>query len=212
MQTEVFRRVEENSSSPVFSTLAQVKESINKGYREIADATEYYELSDQLNLAASQYVYDLTTQATWNNIPLYTILSVKACHNDQTNRWMRPCTVRDLDAQFWKWEAAVGQPDQFCIRGLWWLQFDRAVSATGGTVTVYFTALPTDLSANGDTPGFPQEFHLALVDFAVYDLLCQDRETRKSLFFYERYKAREEALRKYVGQRESIDRVGVIGR
>lgn len=208
MQTEVFRRLEESSSSPVFWTLAQIKESINKGYREIADATEYYEVNDTVPLTTAVYAYDLT-DASYSFSP--TILTVKACYNNQTKRWMTSGTVRDWDAEFWQWEHAVGEPVQFTIRGLWWLQFDRAVSSTAGTVTVYYTAIPTDLSANSDTPGFPQEFHLALVDYAIYDLLCQDREPKKALFYFERYKARQEALKRYVDQRTGIDRVGVMG-
>lgn len=205
MQTEVFRRLEESSSSPVFWSLAAVKESINKGLREIADATEYNETNDTLELVAGQYAYDIASALTSN------LLSVKACYNDQTKRWMRSGAVREWDAEFWKWEAAVGEPDQFTLRGLLWIELDRAVSATAGTVTVYFTYLPNDLSANGDTPGFPQEFHLALVDFALYDLLCQDREPKKALFYWERYKAWQEALKRYVDQRTGIDRVGVMG-
>ncbi len=209
MQAEVFRRLEESSASPIFWTVAQVKEAINKGQREISDATEWYETSDTIALTASQYVYDLTDAvAGLSPLPL----SVKACRNDQTLRWMRPTTVRELDtAGLQRWETSVGEPDMFAIRGLYWLQFERAVSSTAGTVTVFYSALPADLSANGDTPAFPQEFHLALVDFALYDLLCQDRENHKAIYFWEKYKTREEKLKRYVQQRESIDRVGVLG-
>lgn len=210
MQTEVFRRLEEASGAPVFWTLAQIKESINKGYREISDSTEWYEVTDTIALTANQYVYDMTS-ATEGLSPA--ALTVKACWNDQTDRWMTPTDVRTLDnAGYYKWETATGEPDMWYIRGLWWLGFERAVAATAGTVTVYYSALPADLSADADTPAFPQEFHLALVEFAVYDCLCQDRENTKALYFYTRYIVKREALRKYVQQRDSKDRVGVIGR
>lgn len=208
LKLEVTRRLDESSSSPVFWTQAQIGESINKGLREIADATEYYETSDTIALTAATYAYDLT-DSTWSFSP--TILSVRACHNDQTNRWMRPTTVKEMDRKYAKWETQVGEPDQYMLRGLWWLEFDLAVSSTAGTVTVYYTALPTDLSSGSDTPGFPQEYHLALVDYALYDCLCQEGENTKSLYYYGRYKEREEGLRRYVQQRLIHDRVGAFG-
>lgn len=208
LKAEVTRRLDESSSSPAYYTQAQIGESLNKGLREIGDATEFYETSDTIALTASTYAYELT-DSQWSFSP--TILSVRACQNNQTNRWMRPVTVKEMDRQFLKWETQVGEPDQYMIRGLWWLEFDLAVSSTAGTVTVYYTALPADLSAGADTPGFPQEYHLALVDFALYDCLCQEGENIKALYYYRRYKEREEGLKKYVQQRLIHDRVGAFG-
>src|SRR5687767_16033928 len=116
MQGEVFRRLEESSGTPIFWTLAQVKEALNKGYREISDETEWYETTDTVALTADVYVYDLTSELS----PLP--LTVKACWNDQTDRWMTPTTVRRLDEQGnFKWETAVGEPDMWYMRGHHWL-------------------------------------------------------------------------------------------
>lgn len=204
LQTEVFRRLEENSVTPVYWTLAQIKAAINRGFIEISDATEWYETSASVPVSAGVYVANVET-----GFPGF--LAIKALRNDQTGRWMRPATVRELDQSYMKWETATGEPDRYTIRAPFWIGFDRAVTGASSTLTLYYTSLPTELADNSDIPAFPQEFHLALVDFAVYDLLCQDRENAKALYFFKRYKIREEQLRAYVAQRESMDRIGVLG-
>lgn len=209
LTSEVTRRLDEASPTGAFWTQTQIKESINKAYRLISDAAEWYETTHTIALTAGQYHYDMfDSVAGLSPLPL----TVRACHNDQTNRWMRPTTARRMDQEYMKWETATGEPDQYMIHGIQWLVFDRAVTVTAGTVTVYYTAMPTDLSANGDTPAFPQEFHFGLIDGAMYDLMCQDRENNKARFYYDRYRVREEGLKRYVNQRESLDRVGVLGR
>ena len=165
---------------------------------------EWNETSTSLSLTASTTYYDLSSLISNK------LLTVKRIFNDQTSGWLTARDVRDFDQTYQQWEQITGEPTQYIVRGLWWLRFDRYKTSTSGTVTVYYTLVPADLSADGDTPGFPQEFHYSLVDFAVADLLFQDAETKKGLKFWARYKAIEEALRRYVLGRASFDRVGVL--
>ena len=204
MQTEVARRIEESTGSPVFWTVAQIKEAINRGYRETADVAEWNETSTALSLTADTTYFDLSTLINTR------ILTVKRAYNDQTSQWLTPRDVRDFDRDFHQWENITGEPSQFIVRGLWWLRFDRYKTATSGTVTVYYTTVPTDLSADADTPAFPQEFHLALVEFAVADLLFQDAETKKGMKFWMRYKVLEDGLKRFPNQRALLDRIGVL--
>lgn len=205
LQTEVARRIEESTGSPAFWTVAQIKEAINRGYRETADVAEWNETSTSLSLTANTTYYDLSTLIINTRI-----LTVKRIYNDQTSRWLTPRDVLDFDRRFKQWENTTGEPGEFIVRGLWWLRFDRYKTATSGTVTVYYTAVPTDLSADGDTPAFPQEFHLALVEYAVADLLFQDAETKKGMKSWSRFLALQEGLRRHVNQRASLDRVGAL--
>jgi hypothetical protein len=204
LQTEVARRIEESTGSPAFWSVADIKASINRGYRETADVAEWNETSTALSLTASTTYYDLSSLINTR------ILTVKRIFNDQTSQWMSARDVMDFDRCFQQWENSTGEPGQFLIRGLWWLRFDRYKLATSGTATVYYTEIPADLSADGDTPAFPQEFHYALVEFAVADLLFQDAETKKGMKFWARYKVLEDGLKRYANQRTLLDRLAVL--
>lgn len=204
MQTEVARRIEESTGSPAFWSVADIKAAINRGYRETADVAEWNETSASLSITANTTYYDLSSLINTR------LLTVKRIYNDQTSQWLVPRDVKDFDQAFQQWENATGEPTQFLIRGLWWLRFDRYKSTTSGTFTTYYTEIPADLSADGDTPGFPQEFHFALVEFAVADLLFQDAETKKGMQFWARYKVLEDGLKRYANQRTLLDRIGML--
>lgn len=184
--------------------MAEIKRAINRGYRETADVAEWNETSTALSLTANTTYFDLSTLISNK------VLTVKRAYNNQTSQWLVPRDVRDFDENYQQWENITGEPSQFIVRGLWWLRFDRYKTSTSGTVTIHYTLVPTDLSADADTPAFPQEFHLALVDFAVADLLFQDAETKKGMRYWLRYKAGEEALKRYANQRAQVDRQGAL--
>lgn len=200
MQTEVFRRMEESSSSPVFFALAQVKEAINDGLFDLADLTEVYETAENEAFTTSTY-YNLSTALS------NTVLSVQGVFNGTTNRWLTPTSVEELDAGWGRWEDATGNPDQFVIRGHYWLGTFPKLASASGNMNVRYSYIPSALSADGDTPTFPSEFHPALVEYACYDLLCQEREHDKAMKFYARYLEIVERLIKYNKARASYDRV-----
>lgn len=198
MQTEVFRRLDEDSVSPAFWSLVDVKQAINEGYDDLSELTEWRETSSSLSLANSNY-YDLSTLVSDVVLTLYSV------RNAQTSKFLDQGTVKQLDTWYRRWEAVIGgEPERYWIRGLYWLGMFPNKGAASGTVTLYYTALPAALSANADTPGFPQEFHLALVDYAVYDLLCQDREYEKAARLWASYQERVAKLRRYVQGRAEI--------
>jgi len=199
MQSEVQRRLEETVAG-VFWLLAQQKEAINDGYFDLADVTEWAETSESENLTTSNN-YDLSS------VLASTVLSVSGIQNTQTNRWLTPSSVQDWDKRSIQWEETTGEPYEFTLAGLWWLRvFPRKASAAG-SLTIHYTYVPVALSADGDTPAFPSEFHPGLVEYALYDLLCQERETDKALAHYAKYLEHREGLRKYVQDRAGYDRV-----
>jgi hypothetical protein len=199
LQTELQRRLEETSTG-VFWALAQQKEALNDAYFEMADATEFAETSESVDLTTDTY-YDLSS--VLDNVPL----TVHGVFSPQLNHWLTPTTVRELDDRWARWVDQAGEPQEFFIRGLWWLGTYPKLSSAAGTMTVHYTYVPAALSADGDTPGFPQEFHVGLLDYAMYDLLCQEREGKKALKFYDSYLGYQERLKQFVQGRAAHDRV-----
>ena len=66
------------------------------------------------------------------------------------------------------------------------------------------------MSADSDTPGFPQEFHFGIVEYALYDLFAQEGDTQKALKHWMDYEAYENALSKYVDGRMAKDKIGAF--
>ena len=64
IRTEVFARLEESSSAPVFWKLSEVNTSINEGYRELSDASEWNESSTTLTFITTKLYYNLRTALT----------------------------------------------------------------------------------------------------------------------------------------------------
>jgi len=204
LQTEVFRRLEEDSSSPDFHTLQKIKDSINEGYEEISEATEWYETNLNISLTTSTY-YDLSSLTT------RPFLSLSRVFNNQINQWLVTTDYRELDNQFPMWEANTGEPTKILMRGAWWLGLYPKAPAASGTIKLYHTGMPAALSADGDTPGFPQEFHPALLDYATYDRLCHDRQFDKAMQYWQAYQQGEQKLAEYVRSRIRMDRVPMMG-
>ena len=202
LKTEVFRRLNESSSSPVYWTEADVEESLNDGYQELADATEWYERHVTMDLLSHRTYYDMryVAEDTW--------LGPRRCFNNQTSRWLDPSNVNDFDSERVKWEDNGGEPQRFFMRGSWWFGVWPQPDADSGTLRLYYSGTPPTLTADADTIEIPLEFQEGVIEYAVYDLLAQEAETAKALSHWNAYKVFETALKAWVGGRLSPDRVG----
>jgi hypothetical protein len=204
IRTEVFARLEESSSAPVFWKLSEVNTSINEGYRELSDASEWNESSATLTFITTKLYYNLRTTLT------NSFLSLKRIFNVQSDEWLVPVHTRRLDQHDTaQWETSTGDPDKFFMRGGWYLGLTPKPTSSG-TAKVWYTELPSALSADSDTPGFPQEFHFGIVEYALYDLFAQEGDTQKALKHWMDYEAYENALSKYVDGRMAKDKIGAF--
>ena len=202
MQTEVFARLEENSTTPAFWALADVKNALNEGLEEISDASEWLEKNYAVPHVANQLYYNLSTALGSD-----TILTPKHALNNQTNRWIEFREVRDLDRQLLEWETVTGEEEQCVLRGLWWFGIFPHSSDAAGSFTVYYSALPPARVNDADSPNFPEEYHYGLVEYALGDLLSQERDYRKALAHFTEYSQYERGLTEYVQGRISKDRI-----
>ena len=203
LQTEVFRRLDEDSSSPAFWSLADVKTAINEGYEEMSDASEWYERNANLTLLSKRTYYDLRTALGSEQV-----LTLKHAYNQTTRRWLYPGELRELDYRtFHQWEDITGEPEQFFLRGLFWLGTFPKQTADLGSLKLYYTAIPLALSDDADEPGFPEEFQYGLVEYAIGDLLAQEAETQKALAHFDEYLNYEAGLTAWTEGRIALDRI-----
>lgn len=202
MQSEVRTRL--NESTTAFYTDADIAAALNEGLAEMADATEFYERVANITLQIDRTWYDLSS------ILPDTFLSPRRIWNSVGNWWLIPTTVRDLDSKLALWETPHGQPNEYVLRGNWWLGVFPKTATDQSGLRVAYTAIPPDMSNDSDEPGFPREFHFGLVEYALFDCLSQQRETQKALGYWKSYKGYEAALRQWVEKRQSLDRVEVL--
>jgi hypothetical protein len=200
IRAEVRRRLGDNTA---FWTDANINDSINEGLEEMAEASEYYETSETENLSASSPIYDLSSLLDND------ILRVSSIWNTQKEQWMQPTGPHLLNRKYARWEAITGEPESYYFRGLWHLRFFPKVAASSGTFTVYYSAVPPLLALDTQSPGFPEEYHYGLVEYALYDLLSQDQETNEALLHWAEYLGYEAGLFRWVKDRGN--RAGVMG-
>jgi hypothetical protein len=203
MQAEV--RIILNEATANFWSDADIQDSLNEGYEEISDATEWYERMTNIPLWSGRTYFDLRELLSDELIAPRRAVSV------QTDKWLSPSSVRTQDGKYRQWERNFGDPDVMFMRGLWWLGWHPKPSADGGFVRLYFSALPPEMSSDTDEPAMPEEYHLGLVEYAAYDLLAQDAEVKKALYHWQQYMGYESKLREYVQGRITQDKVGQFG-
>lgn len=174
---------------------ADIQTAINAGYAELSDASEWCERFLTIDLLNNRPYYDLQTLIG------PTFLSLKPAFHADTNRWLMPTPVRQLDAGDNRWERVTGVPQRMMLRGWRWFGLYPRTQADGGTLKVYYTALPAPLIADADEPGFPETFQDALIDFACADLWAQDAETQWALAAELKYLTGEQALSRWVQER-----------
>lgn len=206
MITEVFTRLDENQSAPVYWSLTDIKAALNEGLDELADASEYYKTSQSINLVADATYYDLL--ALFTREPLL----VTAVFNPQTSRWLFQTNVDRLDGMTYaRWGTVTGEPEHHFFRGLWKMGLFPKHGASSGTVEAEAAAMPPAMVADADKPGFPADFHYGCVEHAIYSLLAEDGEMDESLAHFKEYKSYEAGLIEWVQSRARSDRTGVVG-
>lgn len=191
MRAEVARRLAEVGGR-VFWSDDDINTAVNDGLMELADATEFNEASLEIDLREDRPFYDLRTLVG------PTFLSLKPTFDPQTNRWLIPSSVAQMDTRDRRWEYVTGEPQRIFMRGLWWLGLFPRIQAEVGSLKLYHTALPAPLDDDADEPAFPDTFHMGCVAFAVADLWAQDGETARCLVAWAEYLVVEAQLDAWV--------------
>lgn len=106
-----------------------------------------------------------------------------------------------------RWEINLGMPQKIFMRGLFYLGIFPLQNGDTGLMRFYYTAMPPALVNDSDEPGFPSEFQRGLVQYALFDLYAQDRETQKAMIHWQQYIEIEQQFVDYVQHRIGIDRL-----
>lgn len=203
LRNEVQTRLAEDTTNPVFWSDADVDEAINDGYEEMSDVAEWYERGANIPLLSQVRYYDLRTALGGD-----TFLSPRRCFNPLTNWWLKPSEPRDMDFHTYRrWEINLGMPQKIFMRGLFYLGIFPLQNGDTGLMRFYYTAMPPALVNDSDEPGFPSEFQRGLVQYALFDLYAQDRETQKAMIHWQQYIEIEQQFVDYVQHRIGIDRL-----
>jgi hypothetical protein len=198
LRTEVFRRLGESSSTPVFWTLADVDAALNEAYNEISDATEWCEKWVTVDLLHARPAYDLRT------VTSDTVLRVGKAFNETTGRWLIPTCAKELDGGYRSWESTMGAAAKLLTHGLWWVSYYPLAGDDEGTVKQYYAALPEPMAVATDTPGFPETLHYGLVEHATADLWSQDAEVDKALQAWQQYLTYENGLKAFMQGKAAV--------
>lgn len=209
MKSSVFTRLEEAESSPIRWSEADIKRAINEGLEELSDGTEFFERYATLKLTPGQIYYDLRSV-----IP-DPILRVTSLYANDTVYWLHATDVRDLDEKTARqWELVDGEPQRYFLRSPWWLGLFPKSTSPASTVRVYYRALHPELVDDLDVPQqLPEDYHEALIAYALYTLLSDDMETTAALRYWQKYQTMEVELASqcFPGGRAAHARIAGMG-
>lgn len=200
MKQQVFQRLAELDVEDDFFSTQDVEESLNEALIELTDATEWYEVTQTLNMLTDRTYYDLRSALSDR------FLSINAVLNNETNRWCEMSVPRLFDSQTARqWEIARYASDHVFMRGLWWLGVFGLPTTDSQSLRVSFAALPPELVLDSDRLDIPTELNLALVEYALYDLLVQDSETGLAMIQWDEFGLEQAKFEAHVGSRTKID-------
>jgi hypothetical protein len=203
----VEERLEEELGSPVRYLESEILDAINDGIEELSDSTEFYERSTVIHLRPLATYYDLRSAASTQ------ILRITSIWSDTRNTWLIPSDVRQLDQESTRqWERATGDSQRWFVRGGWWLGLFPKTNSLDRIIRINAKCLHPRMALRTERPQqLPEEYHPALISYALGDLLSKDGETTKAIQHWTEYGEHEKALALRLRGRVSRDRVGRMG-
>ena len=119
-----------------------------------------------------------------------------------------PSRLQDFDAADMRWQSAIGLPAHYDCLGCDFLAFDRVPATAGTLLEITYAQAPVPLVNTGDLPTIPEQFHPALMDFAIPRLRAQEggREFSKVLPLVQNFLDETAKLAQYVRARNLAHR------
>ena len=158
MRSRVLRRLDEDDTSPVYYTKAEVEAMINRAHRLFAVLTLAPEKTGQIALSANQYAYDLPT--------LFPDLLV-VLRASIDGKKLRPGNLPSFSSANESWRAARGDPTYYAVAGYRRLFITPAPTGSGLNMDVTYAYVPALMTSDSATPSIPEPYHPYLIDLAV---------------------------------------------
>jgi len=121
-------------------------------------------------------------------------------------------TLADLDAENDAWQKTAGAPTRYATLGLDLLAINKQPAGSGTSLDITHAYSPARLSAPANIPAIPEEYHLALADYAFHTLRIKEggREFADTFASFQRFLADVEQCAAYVRQRSLAQRYDTL--
>lgn len=167
--------------------------AINEGLDDLSEVSRFYERHVSVPVGNLRTYYDLRG---W--LP-ESALGVTSVWSDVIEDWLFPCSVSQLRT---RWEQSTGPSRQFFMRGLFWMGVWPKPETASGTLRVYFSGFaPHFLHGQSVLRDLPDDYVVALEEYAIYSLAADDGESTRALRHFEDYAKKALELADHVERR-----------
>ena len=153
--------------------------AIQDGYDEVALFTQCIEKVATLTLVSNLTYYKMIDYFS----DYYRIVAI---WNTDTNRWLEPIAISELNESHPRWETLIGQPAFFTPIGIDYVAITKKPLIATSTLLIFYISTANTL-AGSTIPTIPISSHEVLEDYATAILLDQTLEYAKSQRYYENY-------------------------
>lgn len=198
----------------VFFSEQDLIDAYNDALDEISEATEINEVNIVVKRRKKAAYTDL------RGILPSTALRITAVWNLNTNRWLHPTTVDELDDLLGRqWEDKPDTESRWWwMRGLWHFGAYPVPNTDASNLRIHYAELMPNIKAAGglatgltSSPPLPPDFTDAIENYMLYQLLAQRKETDKALEHFTEYQKHEQDLFNLAHNRMRRDRAGQMG-
>ena len=193
----------ESGGSDVRFSDNDIRLFINEGLETLAEATGFYERYATVPVQANRQYYDL------RGFTPETVASITSVWSSARNDWLQAANLEALGTD---WELAVGTPQVFIIRGIYWLGVYPRSEGTSDYLRVYFQGIPSRFTHPQAVLGdLPDDFYPAIEDYVLYEMSALDGNPKRALIHWASYQKREKALDDFLRRRTTGARAGRFG-
>lgn len=168
-------------------TDAQWKDYVNDAYADVQGATPFWPW-----LATSDVALTVLANARTTALPV-NVYRITALLNDTDDIRMRPFEGTSEHYAQYPTDADAGPPTQYRVLGTTLYVYPKPTVTTA--LRVEYTKSAAELSADGDLPAFPAEFHRILVEGALANAYEDDANVQMAQMYDANFAAGLEGLK-----------------